>query len=105
AGILIRAAQPLEGLGEMRELRGGLEDRQLLSGPGKLTKAFEITGADNGVALFDPASDLRIEPGERARVVATTRIGLAEGKGHELPWRFVDADRLEWISRPTPKPT
>ncbi|MGV3613999.1 MAG: DNA-3-methyladenine glycosylase [Fimbriimonas sp.] len=103
AGILFRAAEPLAGLEEMRANRPGIVDKELLTGPGKLCKAFGITRDQNGMDLLDPHSDLRIEPGEPvAHVVAGPRIGIAEGKGHEIPWRFIDADRAHWASRPRP---
>jgi DNA-3-methyladenine glycosylase len=101
AAVLIRAAEPVQGLEEMRQLRRGLKDTELLNGPGKLAQAFGITGADNGVWLFGE-DGLRIEPGEPpARVVAGPRIGISQGT--ELPWRFMDADRLKWVSRPRPR--
>lgn len=100
AAVLIRAAEPLEGLEEMRTNRNRVPDHGLLSGPGKLAKAFGITGEDNGIDLFDPASSLRLlaRDGE-VRVLATTRVGITRGKGDELPWRYLDADRLIWCSR------
>ncbi len=104
AAVLVRAGRPLEGLDEMRDHRGPVNDRNLLSGPGKLAKAFGITGSDNGLNLLDPSSPLRIVPRTMSvHVVAGPRIGIAEGKGHELPWRFLDADALEWVSRPQPR--
>jgi DNA-3-methyladenine glycosylase len=114
AAVLIRACEPTEGVDEMwarRPTAKRVED--LLSGPGKLAPAFDITKADYGVDLFagyresppealpGPADlpPLRIEPGEApARVVVGRRIGIAEGKGHETPWRFMDGDRLRWVS-------
>lgn len=105
AGILIRAAEPLEGIDRMRQNRGAVRDADLLSGPGKLAKAFAITNTFNGIDLLDPASELHFEPRPQGvvRVVTGPRIGISEGKGHETPWRFMDADGLEWISRPKPK--
>lgn len=102
AAILVRAAEPLEGLEVMYSRRPrARRPEDLLSGPGKLGAAFALTGEDNGLNLLDPSSELRIEPGDPPRsVLSGLRIGLAEGKGEHLPWRFVDADRLEWISRP-----
>lgn len=101
AAVLIRAAQPLDGLEIMRKRRPkAATDQALLSGPAKLAAAFDITGADNGLDLFG-GSDLQVEGGSPARRVRQgVRIGLAEGKGDDIPWRFVDADALEWISRP-----
>ena len=102
SAILIRAAEPLDGLEIMRANRGVAKDRDLLSGPGKLAKAFGITGADNGADLFhaDPAGIALLSPDAPARqVVATPRIGIAEGKWHEVPWRFIDSEAMEWVSK------
>ena len=104
AGILIRAAEPLAGLEAMRANRPNVADRDLLNGPGKLAKAFGISREENGIDLLDPASELRIEPAEPvARVLAGPRIGIAEGKGHDTPWRFMEADRIQWVSKPRPR--
>jgi DNA-3-methyladenine glycosylase len=102
AAILVRAAEPLDGLDEMFASRpSARKPKDLLSGPGKLAAAFDITGEDYGVDLFDPKSELRIEPGTRVRHVQVgLRVGLAPGKGEELPWRFIDADAKQWISQP-----
>ncbi len=103
AAVLVRAAVPLEGLDEMRRLRGTPKDSDLLSGPGKLAKAFDITGTDNGIDLLDPSWDLRIVPRSlEPRVISGARIGISEETGRELPWRFLDADSLNWVSRPRP---
>lgn len=102
AAILIRAAEPLEGLDEMFARRPrAKKPEDLLSGPGKLAAAFDITGEDYGINLFDLNASLRIEPGKASKKILTSvRIGLAVGKGEDLPWRFVDGDALRWISRP-----
>lgn len=102
AAILVRAAEPLEGLEFMYARRPRAKGpKDLLSGPGKLAAAFDITGRDNGVDLLSANSELRIEPGEPAKHVLTgLRIGLADGKGETLPWRYIDGDRLDWISKP-----
>lgn len=101
AAVLVRAAQPLEGVETMFERRAKARSpRDLLSGPGKLSAAFGIDGRHCGVDLFDPASELRLEPGPPARAwVSRTRIGLSPGKGDDLPWRFLHEDALEWVSR------
>ncbi len=102
AAILIRAAMPLAGLDEMRFNRGVQRDRDLLSGPGKLTKAFGIIGADTGVDLLaEDADGLHLLPPDKpvSNVEASPRIGIAEGKWHDVPWRFLDADAGQWLSR------
>lgn len=102
AAILVRAAEPLEGLEVMYARRPRAKrPEDLLSGPGKLAAAFGITGSDNGVDLLAEKSELRIEPGEPVgKILAGVRAGLAKGKGEDLPWRFVDADSQKWISKP-----
>jgi len=100
AAVLVRAAVPMEGLDQMRANRGVPRDRDLLSGPGKLAKAFAITGADNGIDLLSGQSNLRLIPPEVAtsNIVAGSRIGIAEGKWHDVPWRFIDGDAIAWTS-------
>lgn len=104
AAILIRAALPLSGQEEMFERRPkALREVDLLSGPGKLAAAFDVTSAQNMTDLLDPGSDLHLEPGQPpAKVITGPRVGIAIGKAHDYPWRFIDADALEWTSRPRP---
>jgi DNA-3-methyladenine glycosylase len=98
AGVLFRALEPTRGIELMRARRGGLPDRQLCSGPGKLTQAL-------GVELSDNGSDLRVGPiviSARAgewrdiQLVADRRIGIT--KAPELPWRFTAVGN-RWVSR------
>lgn len=108
AGILIRAAEPLAGLETFRERRPKAKrDEDLLSGPGKLAAAFQIDKRDNDQYLFeeDPGPDaLAIRLGDEVpNVVTGPRIGIAVGKAHERPWRFMDADRMRWVSKPWPQ--
>lgn len=101
AAVLIRAALPLEGLEIMRARRSkARRDQDLLAGPARLTAAFGIDGALDGRPLL-AGCDLRLEPGSQVeRVMRGTRIGLASGRGDDLPWRFADAELLRWTSRP-----
>ncbi len=105
AAVLIRAAKPVQGqeLMGMRRPKARVE-RDLLSGPGKLAAAFALTGAQNGLDLLSESSALRLEPGALVhRIVSGPRIGLTPGKGDNLPWRFADAESLDWVSRPFPQ--
>ena len=101
AAILVRAAKPLQGLELMKQHRPKAKhDWDLLSGPGKLAAAFEITHRDYGIDLLSPHSDLRIEPGSPvAQMAITPRIGLAKGKGDDLPWRFIDSQEPKYLSK------
>lgn len=103
--ILIRAAEPMTGFETMQERRKQSDLRQLLSGPGKLCQAFGIDRRfDNTDLLGADELSIEIAPNPVTSMVTGTRIGLAVGKGDELPWRFIDGDRMTWISRPLPKP-
>ena len=65
AAVLLRALEPTHGLDEMRARRGVVADRDLCSGPGKLTQALGISGADDGASIFEPAVRARAARGRR----------------------------------------
>jgi DNA-3-methyladenine glycosylase len=98
AGVLIRALEPSRGLELMRARRGGLPDRQLCSGPGKLTQALAIELSDNGSDVgAGPIVISGRPPAWRAvSLIADRRIGIT--KAAELPWRFTAAGS-RWVSR------
>ncbi|HTW42137.1 MAG TPA: DNA-3-methyladenine glycosylase [Solirubrobacteraceae bacterium] len=100
AAVLIRALHPLAGLQLMRARRP-VADRELCSGPGKLTQALAITLADNNTSLS--CGPVRIGPRTRdwrePAIVASTRVGIT--KAVELRWRFSLADSHH-VSRPRP---
>ncbi|WP_338545176.1 DNA-3-methyladenine glycosylase [Pseudomonas benzopyrenica] len=85
AGVLIRAMEPLWGLEVMRERRGGLADRLLCAGPGRLCQALGIDGSHDGLSLAEPP--FLLEPATAAvAVIAGPRIGISRAR--EVPWRF-----------------
>ena len=116
AAVLIRAVEPVEGEAAMRAARlahalrrartDGTRERaanrlralapaRLAAGPGLVAAAFDISRAETGTDLLDPASTLRLEPGRpAARVVATPRIGIgyAPEPWRSQSWRLIDAD-------------
>ncbi|KRA42288.1 DNA-3-methyladenine glycosylase [Devosia sp. Root635] len=86
SAVLIRALEPQHGLFQMQERRGGLADRQLCSGPGKLCQALGVTIAHNALPL--DATPFALLPADVSHDIATgPRIGIT--KGIETPWRFV----------------
>lgn len=101
AAVLIRAAEPLEGIRQMQDLRPkALKIEDLLSGPAKLCAAYEITREQNALNLFQK-KELHIEIGNPpAQILHGPRIGLAQGKGENHLWRFVDGAALRWVSSP-----
>ncbi|HMS56010.1 MAG TPA: DNA-3-methyladenine glycosylase [Fimbriimonadaceae bacterium] len=100
--VLFRGAKPLAGSSMMVERRPkAIRDQDLLSGPGKICAAYGIDISLNGIDLLHPSSELRLEPGVPVkRVLTGTRIGIAIGKGEDLVRRFIDADEMQWASRP-----
>jgi DNA-3-methyladenine glycosylase len=101
-GVLLRALEPLEGLGTMARLRGLRRDadpRLLASGPGRLCGALGITReTHNGIDATNERSGLHVEddgftPGE---VAVLPRVGIT--KAAERPLRFVIAGN-RFVSR------
>jgi DNA-3-methyladenine glycosylase len=87
-GVLIRAAEPLDGW---------VAD---LSGPGKLARGMKITRADYGRDLTGDRLFVLDNPTDRPRVVATRRVGVDyAGEWREAPLRFLDADSKA-VSKP-----
>ncbi len=86
AAVLLRALEPTHGLAEMRRRRGGVPDRLLCAGPGRLAQALGITAAADGTSILDPPFTL-VAPVSPVELDATPRIGIS--KAAELPWRYV----------------
>jgi DNA-3-methyladenine glycosylase len=120
AAVLIRALEPTAGLDAMRARRGlaarpvcapsgarraterrSVSDRELCSGPGKLTQALGISLAENdsdlahGPVRIGPRTNGWLEP----EVVEDTRVGIT--KAVDLRWRFCLAGNRH-VSRPRP---
>ena len=98
AAVLLRAAEPLEGLATMRRRRGDVPDRTLASGPARLTEALGIDRRHYGHPLTEPP--LWIAAGERVpprRIVVGPRIGLSVAV--DWPLRFYVRDD-PFVSRP-----
>ncbi|KAG9613800.1 hypothetical protein KCV01_g944, partial [Aureobasidium melanogenum] len=90
AGVLIRALEPLVGIERMREARPrARKDRELCSGPARLTQALGITGAQNGIDLVGAREGYTVlDDGMPApeNVPGSARIGIREGT--DLLWRW-----------------
>lgn len=91
--VLIRALEPLDGLELMAARRGTSDPLRLCKGPACVCQALGVDRTHNRVDLS--AGPLRIlpPPADSApvapeHITVTTRIGLGEGKGAQLPLRF-----------------
>lgn len=89
-GVLLRALAPLSGLEQMRGVRPkARRDRDLCSGPGRLTQAMGISGAHDGVDLvtgdggFCIIDDGTPPPLE---LMPTGRIGIRHAA--DVAWRW-----------------
>jgi DNA-3-methyladenine glycosylase len=100
AAALIRALEPLEGLELMRVRRGLDAERMLCSGPGKLTQALGIWLDLNESPLTGGGPIAILPRTHEPTIVADVRIGIT--KAVDLPWRFCDASRAAYVSRPLP---
>jgi DNA-3-methyladenine glycosylase len=91
---LIRAVEPVEGIEIMRARRGGMPDKNLTSGPGKLCIALGIDRSFNGEDLT--GERIWVEEHESiadADVASGPRVGIDYAEEFvEMPWRF-------WIKR------
>ena len=88
--VLLRAAEPLEGIVIMQKNRGGIRDiNNLANGPGKLTQALGIKDISLSGKLLNKSSiylELPIKPVKAKDIIASPRIGIREAA--DMPWRF-----------------
>lgn len=93
--VLIRAVEPLEGLSEMEENRGGVDKDELTDGPGKLTRAFRIGMDMNDEDLLN-SGKLWLSRGndiEENQIDTSGRIGVSQGKEEQLRF-FLTGNRF-----------
>ena len=90
-GVLIRAAEPLEGIALMQARRGLDALTDLARGPGKLAQAFEIT---LGLSDIDMTAEGPLWLGRIDRpagaIGVSVRIGIT--KDPDRPLRFYERD-------------
>jgi DNA-3-methyladenine glycosylase len=104
SAVLLRGGAPVDGVDVMRARRpAARRDRDLASGPARLTQALGITGVHNGVDLVrGPVRlvDDGVPPPRRPG--RSTRVGLHAGQGDQHRWRwFVRGDPNVSPGRPS----
>lgn len=104
--VLIRALEPLEGIALMRERRSAgantartFKTKELCNGPGKLVQAMGIHKSQTFHDLVKPPLYINEKVSGEVEVVVSKRIGIAEGKGHELLYRYFIKGNVN-VSRP-----
>ena len=90
--VLVRALRPVLGVEQMTVLRGGVAEKRLCDGPGKLCQALAIDRELNGRPV--ESDDLWLEdapPPEKAAIVTAPRVGIgyASEADQQRPWRFL----------------
>ncbi len=86
--VLLRAAEPIEGLSIMRQRRPR-EGPELTNGPGKLSSALGVDLRSNGLDLV--TGPMGLWPGDPAACVErSSRIGIRQAT--EFRYRFFDPD-------------
>ncbi len=105
SAVLLRAAMPVSGTDSLWIRRPkAKKPEDLCSGPGKLAAALGLDRRHYGIDLLDPESPIHLSPGEPvAAILQTVRVGLAPGRGDDKLWRYIDAERVAWVSRPRPQ--
>lgn len=84
--VLIRAVEPMEGVGLMLINRPVVEIANLTNGPAKLTQALAIDRTLNNHPLDNQVLGVEASTNNGFNVVSTTRIGISTGR--ELEYRF-----------------
>jgi DNA-3-methyladenine glycosylase len=103
SAVLLRAVEPIEGTDVMRERRGVSDVRSLCRGPARLTQAYGIGPAHNGMDLL-AGGDLYVATGsalQEGSVGVGPRVGIRVAT--ERPWRFFEAGNpfVSGPARPT----
>jgi DNA-3-methyladenine glycosylase len=100
--VLLRAMEPVEGVEWMRERRNAADERALMSGPGKLTRALGLGPAHYGESLMDDVCWLEEAPEIPPELIGTSsRIGISRSAA--LPWRKFVIDSPH-VSKPQTGP-
>jgi len=94
AAVLIRAIVPSLGVDQIAARRSRQPEKLWTNGPGKLTRALGITGADNGTDLCAPDSGIYLLDAPAipdSSVTRTPRVGLnkVSEPWKSIEWRFV----------------
>jgi len=89
AAVLIRGAEPVEGVEIMLSQFDNKKNNGLTSGPGKLCKAFGLSREHNGLDLVGDILFIEDRGFRPARIENSSRIGIK--KAIEKKWRFYEA--------------
>ncbi|AGZ44271.1 DNA-3-methyladenine glycosylase [Actinoplanes friuliensis] len=91
AAVLLRAGEVVDGVGLARTRRpGAKKDRDLASGPAKLTQVLGLDKSAYGTSVVDGSGPLTItppaDPVPDGLIEAGPRVGVTSA--HDVAWRF-----------------
>lgn len=87
--VLIRSIEPLIGIEYMRSLRGVKQKKLLTTGPGRLTRALQITKEEDGIPVYMSDSSIIVLDYlilDEEEIERSYRIGVTKDLPH--PYRF-----------------
>ncbi len=90
AAVLLRAAEPCDGIDVMKENSPRCRTSTILTGPGKFCRAFGLTARESGIDLTGSVIFLRDDGFKPGEIATSSRIGIR--KGADLLYRFYLAD-------------
>ncbi len=88
AAVLIRAAEPVDGIEIMKQNYTNPGKGMPTNGPGKLCKAFGLNREHNGLDLTGPKLYLEDRGYKPDKIERTKRIGIKKAVGKR--WRFIE---------------
>ncbi len=99
AAVLVRAAEPVAGLAEVRARRGGKDGPVLLTGPGKVGAALALATEHSGSPLCGGGVIDLCEGPDVGEILVGPRVGIefASAAARRAPLRFAVAGS-EWVS-------
>ena len=95
--VLIRALEPLKGLNLMKKNRGISNIKNLTNGPGKLTKAFDITKKHNNLDLSKGNLKIKNHDEKELKIVSTKRIGIKNDLNKNLRFYIKENEFLSKV--------
>jgi len=91
AAVLLRAAEPDEGVNSMKKLSPKAKrDIELLNGPGKFCRSFGLEREQNGLDLTAETLFLEDRFEGEVTIGQSCRIGIKDGR--DKLWRFFDRE-------------
>lgn len=92
SAVLLRGILPIRGISVMQKRRGGVDQRILADGPGKLCQALGITRELDGTPMWHAAVSVLAGTGrDRESILVTPRVGIT--RAVDWPLRFLSRNQ------------